>query len=125
MSKEADKEAVESTSSQRSRRRRKKSGLRIPSDNVPRTTPTTPITPIPAAASSGQWSPDEHSSERAPSEPIIDEAAVRVVAPAPVHHHAGDLSQAQHGSAPFATASGGVGESPEGGSMPPEAFADV
>lgn len=39
MSKDADKDVVESMDSQPARRRRKKSGLRIPSDNVPRNTP--------------------------------------------------------------------------------------
>lgn len=42
MSKDADKDVVDSSGTQPTRRRRKKSGLRIPSDNVPRS-PSSPI----------------------------------------------------------------------------------
>lgn len=54
MSNDTDKDSVDSAGAHRTRRRRKKSGLRIPSDNVPRTAPVAAVADPDATTPAGE-----------------------------------------------------------------------
>ena len=114
MSKEPDKDPVEPDDGKRSRRRRQRSGLRVPSDDVPRqhiNSGAMAVPPLPAEYDDDEE--DEDVSGSHPAQPAPGDGHGGVHASAPTDGHAGEPAAGHAGEPASASADDGAELSPD------------